>query len=408
MYIERELEKELKKYLDCKEILAVLGSRQCGKTTMVENILSDLEKKGKKISKVSFDEVHKMKLFEEDIDLFIEEYIKGFDYLFIDEVQYSKDSGKKLKYIFDKEKIKIIITGSSTTELSIQSIKHLVGRIFIFNLYPFSFEEFLKSKDEKLVKILNKDYKEAMTKKINKFLEEFIIYGGYPRVVLSKTNQEKEKVLENIYSTYLLKEVKELISLSDDYKLINLTKYLALQTGNLINYEELSKLTGFKFIELKKMLNILEKTHLIKLVKPFFKNKRNEITKAPKIFFIDNGFRNTAIKNYSKERTDQGRLLENFVFTEITKNNLEPKYWRTKNGTEIDFIIEHNEELLPIEVKTNTTIEKTQQGIKTFNQTYNTKKAIILSLETQGQKNIEERKIFYEKIQQTKRALNLN
>ena len=136
-YIERELESEMKKYLNVKEIIAVVGTRQCGKTTLINKLLDEIEKKGKKIKRVSFDNVKELTIFENDIDSFIDLNVKKFDYLFIDEVHYSKEGGKKLKYIYDNYNIKVIISGSSAPEISIQSLKHLVGRIFLFYLYHF-------------------------------------------------------------------------------------------------------------------------------------------------------------------------------------------------------------------------------------------------------------------------------
>ena len=162
LYIKRDIEDEINKYLNAREILTVVGSRQCGKTTLIDDILGNLEKKGKKISRVSFDNIKELQLFENDIDSFTGLYVKGYDFLFIDEVQYSKDSGKKLKYIYDNFKIKIFISGSSAAELSIQSLKYLVGRIFVFTLYPFSFKEFLRAKNQKLVPIYKSDRKSVV------------------------------------------------------------------------------------------------------------------------------------------------------------------------------------------------------------------------------------------------------
>src|SRR3989338_5499658 len=114
VYVPRELEKEIKKYLNRDEIVAVVGTRQCGKTTLINTLLDEMEKNGKKVKRITFDNVKDMQLFETDIDSFISLYVKNFDILFIDEVHYSKDNGKKLKYLHDNFKIKIFISGSST------------------------------------------------------------------------------------------------------------------------------------------------------------------------------------------------------------------------------------------------------------------------------------------------------
>lgn len=376
-YVKRDLEEEIKKYLKSKEILAVVGARRCGKTTMIENLL---EKRKEKVNKISFDDLKILRLFEEDIDAFIDEHIKGYDIVFIDEVQYSKDSGKKLKYIYDSHWTKIIISGSSAAELSIQSLKYLVGRIFIFNLYTFSFKEFIRAKEERLEKYLEKDnVSEIILERLNKHLEEYILYGGYPRVVLSKTIEEKKKVLEGIFNTYLLREIREILELSDDYKLMKLIKMLALQTGNIINYNEISKNTGFSYQELKKYLNILEKTFVLKTIRPYFTNKRTEIVKSPKIYFFDLGFRNIAINNFQKERTDLGSMYENFVFSELSMRGIEPKYWNTKSNAEVDFVIEKNQKLFPIEVKINLSENKITKSFRSFLEKYDCDKGFFVS-----------------------------
>ena len=170
---------------------------------LVNHILSNLKKK---TNKISFDNQKILQLFEEDIDSFIKIHVEGYDVLFIDEVQYSKESGKKLKYIYDNFRIKIFISGSSVSELSISSLKYLVGRIIMFNLYPFSFVEFLRAKDNKLEEIYAKgDFGQTVKKELNEKLTEFIAFGGYPRVVLAENKDVKKVILENIYSTYLRK-----------------------------------------------------------------------------------------------------------------------------------------------------------------------------------------------------------
>lgn len=374
MYTPRDLEKEIKKYLDVKEIIAVVGTRQCGKTTLVQNLIKDL----KNINSISFDNVKDLDLFENDIDEFISLHIKQYDYLFIDEVQYAKDSGKKLKYIYDTQKIKIFITGSSAPELSIQSMKYLVGRIFTFILHPFSFREYLRAKEEKILPLYDKaSFGQNILERINKHLEEYLIYGGYPRVVHAKNDEERKQVLSNIYSNYLLREIKEILGISETEPIAKLVKALSLQIGNMINYDELSNISGLSFTELKKQLTILEETYIVKRVSTFHTNKRTELVKTPKIYFIDSGFRNTCIDNYSEQRSDKGELIENFVFSELKKKELESKYWRTKSGAEVDFVIKDE---TPIEVKQRISNNTLTRSFVSFITKYSPKKAYVTSL----------------------------
>ena len=365
MYIKRNLEDKIIKYLEMPEIIAVVGSRQCGKTTMLKQIMSSLTD----AVSVSFDDQNILGLFEKSPDDFITAYVKGRKYLFIDEFQYAKHGGKILKYIFDTQKIKIIISGSSVADLTIHAIKYLVGRVLVVNLYPFDFREFLSYKDIAYLKI----YDECRNKfslseekpleigvpareKLLKYYEEYLTFGGYPRVAIEENIETKKELLKNIYNTYFLREVRDILGLIDDYKLGVFIKGLALQTGNLIEYNELSNLTGYSYSSVKKYLNFLEKTYICKLVRPFFKNKRTEIVKNPKVYFIDTGIRNTAINDFRGlgDRIDKGLLLENGLVTQFIKQGIDFNFWRDKKKNEVDFVLSlGNGKISAIESKTS-------------------------------------------------------
>ncbi|MDP2925582.1 MAG: ATP-binding protein [Nanoarchaeota archaeon] len=395
MYIERFLERKIEKYLHRKEIIAIIGARQCGKTTLMEHVF----KKLKNAKFISFEDRDILELFIKDINSFVDLYAKDLNYLFIDEFQYAKDGGKQLKYIYDNYKIKIFISGSSSSELSIQSVKYLVGRIFILNLNPLSFGEYLNYKNKKIYEIQIKDkiLSPPIIKEINKYYKEFAIYGGYPAVVLSSDKEEKEEVLKNIFNTYFLKEIKEILQLPEDFKLSKLIKILSLQIGGLTNYNELSTGSGFDYKELLKYLNVLKKTFICFECLPFFKNKKKELVKTPKIYFLDNGFRNIVIKNFQplENRTDIGELNENFIASELTKTGIDTKYWRTKAGAEVDFIIEKNGEIIPIEVKSNLTNSKITRSYRNFLDEYKPEKGYVLSMNFFNQIKIGKYPIFF-------------
>ncbi|MBU4375431.1 ATP-binding protein [Patescibacteria group bacterium] len=350
MYIKRNLEGKILSFLNSPEIIAIAGARQSGKTTLINQIISKVNG----AVSVSFEDQNVLKMFEKNIDDFVNIYVKGNKYLFIDEFQYAKSGGKLLKYIFDAQKIKIIITGSSAIDLTIRAVKYLVGRVLIFNLYPFNFEEFLLAKDKNYFKIY-KQYKEQIRgfnsarvkigeqahKKLLEYYEEYLLFGGYPRVVIENNYESKKELLRNIYNTYFLRDVRDILGLIDDYKLGNLINALALQTGGLIGYGELSRLSGFSYPSLKKYLNFLEKTFICRFARPFYRNKRSEIVKNPKVYFFDSGLRNSIIDDFRKleKRTDKGALLENGLAEEFIKHDYKFNFWRDKKKNEIDFIL---------------------------------------------------------------------
>ena len=184
---------------------------------------------------------------------------------------------------------------------------------------------------------------------IKPFFLDFINFGGFPRVALCESSEEKIMVLKNIYQTYLLRDVRDLIDISDDYKMQALVKALSLQIGNLLSYQELSTIAGVSFETLKKYLNFLEKTYIIQRITPFFKNKRTELVKNPKQYFIDTGLRNIVINDFRRIdiRVDKGSLLENYHFSEYLKKGIVPRFWRIKSGAEVDFVLEDYQEAIP-------------------------------------------------------------
>lgn len=362
VYISRKLERSILQFLDAPEIIAVLGARQCGKTTMIEHLFAKLPK----AVSLSFEDQKTLALFEQAPDDFITAYVRGNRFLFIDEFQYARHGGKILKYIYDKEKIKIIISGSSALEITVHAVKYLVGRIVVFELFPFDFEEWMMVKDPFMLKILERYKKHGKIKKSipsiaspvhEKFVgfhEEYIRFGGYPRVVIEESLEKKEQLLQNIYNTYFLREVRDVLGLIDDYKLQMLLKALSLQVGNLIEYEELGRLSGFSFPTLKKILNFLEKTYVCRFIRPFYKNKRTEIVKNPKVYFFDTGLRNATIDDFRKlsDRPDAGALLENGLTMEMMKKGYDIHFWRDKKQLELDFIINRgNQDIIALESK---------------------------------------------------------
>lgn len=395
MYIRRELENKLHKYLNTKEIIAVIGPRQAGKTTLLKKVKSELNQ----AVYLSFEDQETLNLFNQNIKDFYLFYLKDKKYVFIDEFQYAKRGGKNLKYLYDTYNIKIIISGSSALDLTHQAIKFLVGRIFVFHLYPFNFSEFLRAKDKHLFVTFFSHWQQSIKETINankkilpdindeilnKLLvlyKEYVVYGGYPRVVLARDYEEKKEVLKNIFNIYFLREIRDILKLETDYELNQLIKLQALQVGGMVSYNELGQTIGLNYHKLLKHLKILEKTFITHNVLPFYTNKRTEITKTPKVYFYDPGFRNAALNNFQKydERTDQGMLNENFTANALLNQECPLRYWRTKSNAEIDFVFQRDEKLYAFEVKTSLNRTKAGKSYYSFKEKYSPFRFVVLS-----------------------------
>lgn len=380
MYIKRKIEDDILRYLKRPEVLAIVGSRQCGKTTTLQKIYRQLEK----AVFLTFEDQQVLSLFEHNIKQFAETYVTGNDYIFIDEFQYARRGGKLLKYLYDQYHAKIIISGSSAVDLTIKTVRFLVGRIFVLPMYPFDFHEFLTYKDSSYANFYNKKKIDLAKKKIvvpdlapeqenmlRNYYEEYILWGGYPEVALADNRKDKEMILKNIYNTYFLREVKNILRLTDDYQLSKLLKALALQIGQMIQYNELTQITDSSMATTKRYLNFLSKTYIADFIRPFYKNKRKEIVKNQKVYFYDTGFRNASVNDFRflNERPDAGQLLENAVWMELIKKQYPVLYWRDKNKNEIDFIIEPGQgKQIALEIKNQA--RKCPEFSKAFTNAY--------------------------------------
>ncbi len=382
MYYKRDLEEKIERYLKTPEIIAVFGPRQVGKTTLLKHFY---EKVSNPVF-LSFEDIELRILFEEDIKSFVALYVEPYDHIFIDEFQYARAGGKQLKYIYDTTDKKIFISGSSAMELSVNAVRYLSGRIFVFNLYSFSFGEFLRVRDEKLHGLYMREgekLSDVVIRKLYTYFDEYVIYGGYPRVVLSESIEEKREVLKNLLNIYLLRDIKEIAKIPDETKMYKLLKALALQTGSLVVYSELATLVGVNASQIKNYLSILEKAFLIRAITPFFTNKRLEIVKNPEIFFFDQGLRNSVINNFNRleDRPDKGALLENFVFRELVEREL--KYYRTKNGAEVDFVVDDR---IPVEIKSHLGGMKISKSYHYFLEHYRPRIGYVLNFDQRGSK----------------------
>lgn len=385
MYIARDIEKNIEQYLSDPEVIAIIGPRRSGKTTLLKHFLEKLPK----ALYLTFDDPDVLELFNTSPKDFITAYLSGYRYVCIDEFQYASQGGKILKYLVDTTKLKFIISGSSTLELTIQALQYLLGRVVSFELYPFSFHEFLLARDQTSAKLyqahqvtLNQLFggepiptlPTAVHSVLLRLYEEYIIFGGYPRIVLEPDHEKKTKLLRSIYQTFFLREVHDILGLTDDGKLHQLIKALALQIGQLLSYQELGQMTNLSYPTLKKYLHFLEQSYLCRLVLPWSQNERNALVKNPKPYFIDTGLRNAIVHDMRRlaDRPDGGSVFENSLMAQAIKRDYLVNFWRNKRGHEIDLILGQTDQRIAIEAKLTTAKRPKPDNIKQFKQQHST------------------------------------
>ena len=377
MYIDREIKQKFEKIASAYPLIALVGARQSGKTTFLKEEIKKLN-----ANYLLFDDPDIRNLFEQDIKKFEKQFLNGKELSVFDEVQYCNDAGKNLKYLADTGK-KVWLTSSSESILGKEVLSYLVGRVSIIRVYPFSLLEFLKTKEQK----------EFTSLVMERMVWEHMFYGGYPKAVITEDNELKKTILRDLYDTMVLKDIANVFSIEDIRSLSEFTRYLAFNIGSQISYENVSRDLKISFQTIRKYLDAMEKSYLIVKVLPFFTNKIKEIIKQPKIYFIDTGMRNSILNNFSNE---EGKLFENYVLSELIKRGFSVKYWRTKTKLEIDFIVEKENEFIPIEVKLNADKEKIGQNLRSFINNYKPKRAFVVSYKTvQEEKKIGDCKVIF-------------
>ena len=397
--MERKILANIKENLTNDEIVLIIGSRQVGKTTSMRQTFDYLKQKGELCHFLNLEDPDYLRLLNDSPKKLFN--IIPFDkekrnYLFVDEIQYLKDPSNFLKYFYDeyKGKIKIIASGSSAFYLDKKFKDSLAGRKKILYLLTLSFDEFLKFKGEDdLYKTdLSKDLPLQLQEKITPLYLEYLTYGGYPRVVLAKSIQEKQEVLKDLAYSYIKKDIYE-ADINQEEVFFRLMKILSGQVGELVNVSELSATLGVTKITVDKYLAVMQKSFHIFLTRPFYKNIRKELTKMPKVYFGDLGMRNFFKNNFNNfyDRDDRGQLLENGVFCQfLNQHDTEDiKFWRTRDKKEVDFVIE---EKRAFEVKTKSS-NYNDEKYKLFLASYPQISLNYIVLEKE--KQIDKSKLFY-------------
>ena len=354
--ITRKISSAIAKNLDKPDILLITGARQVGKTTVLKELVSYLKKRNRETYFFTLEDpdlLTDLNQHPENIFNYVPKNSKYF-FLLLDEVQYLNNPTNFLKYIYDlyREKIKLIVSGSSAFYIDYKFRDSLAGRKKIIELYPFCFSEFLLAKKETKLseKIAQENYFDRLKKvdllkheirKLRYLWQEYSIFGGYPRVVLEDNLDEKKYILKEIYQSFLRKDIRE-AGIKNELKFYMLLKILASQVGQLSNIQELSNTIDVSNDTVSKYIYTLQKSFIIKQCAPFYRNIRKELTKMPKIFFLDNGYRNSLLNLFDpiSQRIDNGAVLENIFFTELVKLSIDDiKFWRTQSKSEVDFIV---------------------------------------------------------------------
>jgi hypothetical protein len=356
--ITRQLYVNIAEKLHDKKAIIVMGSRQVGKTTLLRSLEKEIDKP---CLWWNGDEPDIRNILTNSTSSQLKSLIGDASLLIIDEAQRIENIGISLKLIVDSiPNLKVIATGSSSFDLANKSNEPLTGRKWEFMLYPISVQELISHHgliEEK------------------RLLDQRLIYGFYPDVITQK-GQQRDILLE-LTNSLLYKDIFTLENIKKPTNFERLVQALAFQIGQEVSINELSQISGLDFHTVERYISLLEKSYVIFQLSPFSRNLRNEIKKSRKIYFFDNGVRNSVIKQFStlELRNDVGALWENFLMAERKKvleyNRIATNrfFWRNHAQQEIDYIEERNGEIHAFEFKWNSKAKA--RFSKSFTNAYN-------------------------------------
>ncbi len=366
MYVNRRIVKGFHELEDLYGLIALAGPRQVGKTTFLQHEMQKQEH-----SYVLLDDPLARSLFEKDPKGFERQYVEGRQLTVLDEVQYSMKTGQFLKYLVDTGN-RLWISSSSAILLRADVLSFLVGRVGLVRLLPFNIEEFLEAKGLKTwtPEILRSNVTEHM------------MYGGFPAAVLNKDPMLKQRLLIDILESIILRDAVRAFGLNNIKGVGDLVLYLSQTISSPMNLSAVSNSLGINQITLNGYLDALEMSYVIARVRPFFTNKVKEIVRQPKVYFVDTGIRNAASGRFPP--IPEGPLFENYVFAELMKMGHSPKYWRTKVGAEVDFVLDEPEAPIPVEVKLRPRTGRISRSLRSFIRTYEPEEAYIVGHEVEA------------------------
>jgi len=330
MRIERYLLSQLKEAITPGKVVVLYGPRQVGKTTLVTELLTATELKAELINA---DELRYREALASQDKQILRNLLGENELLIIDEAQRVENIGLNLKILVDQyPEAAFIATGSASFELANKVSEPLTGRTLTHFMYPVGYEEIRQT---------------FGPFEANDQLARWLIWGGYPEIVVEESTQRREQLLGELVGSYLYRDLLKPDGLRKPEKIVDLLRLLAFQIGQEVSVSELATNLAINRATVDRYLDLLEKVFVIFRVGGFSRNLRKEVTKNARYYFFDNGVRNALIQNFNPLhlRNDGGQLWENYLVMERRKLNAALSraaniyFWRTYDQKEIDYLV---------------------------------------------------------------------
>lgn len=352
--MKRFLYNDLIDHLPKKQVTLLVGARQVGKTTLLRQIEDHLKAKRESVFFLTLENKQTLQLLNEDpknlFQLIPAPVAETRTTILLDEIQYLDDPSNFLKFHYDTagEQLKFVVTGSSHFYIDHKFKDSMAGRKRIFELPTLGVDEVFhfRGRDDLVPYVGAGQIPLLLKDEMMPFFYDYLVYGGYPEVVLAPNISDRKEILRELRNSYVKKDVQE-AGLQHKELYLKLMKFAADQIGALFNVNSLSSELSADNKTLKSYLWVMQKSFHIHCVAPFHKRVASELRKMPKLFFADLGLRNSLLNNFSPigARDDRGDLLENYVYLRLKQTTEEErvKYWRTQNKQEVDFVVQHND-----------------------------------------------------------------
>ncbi len=332
--VKRIIEKDIIQSIGEYPVTAIVGARQVGKTTLAKKIIKNFE------NGIYLDlerNSHRVLLQTDPEKYFL---INNNKLICIDEIQLLPDIFPLLRSLVDIEeyKTRFLILGSASPELLRQSSESLAGRIIYFTLTPFLLPE------------------------INTFstIQKYHLKGGFPRSYLSKSEKSAFLWLDSFINTFLERDLNSFgFNLPADL-MRRLWRMLAHNNGQLLNSSRLGNSIGLSHTTIRRYIDILRYTYMIRILEPYYTNIKKRIVKTPKIYIIDTGILHSLLKISTFDdlfnHPVYGSSFESLVIENVIAsfNEYDPYFYRNSNGNEIDLLLVKGQNIIAIEIKAST------------------------------------------------------
>jgi len=393
--VERASKSELIKSMDTRHIKDIIGVRRSGKTTLMYQIIDHIlgrKTEPTKIILVRFDDVTISTAGFDEIEKAIYQINTNPEYLFLDEVQERRGWEKWVKNLYDLNKFKqIFVTGSSASLLSRELGTLLTGRHISFQLFPFSFKEYLKANNWTN---FSANFLKAEKLRLLHYLNLYIKNGGFPET-LNKDETTAKTILSGIYNDIVSRDImsRHPVELP---KLNELVYYLITNAAREYSYRSVSRAVGINIETAQNYMKFAQDAFLIFSLDLFSFKLKIQFRQNKKIYCIDAGLGNAVAFKFLEE---QGRIYENVVYLELKRRGKEVYYWKSVAG-ETDFVVKEGLKIIEaIQVCLDPSNEKTKKreikGLVSACKEFKLKEGKVITEDFSGEENANGIKVRY-------------